>query len=318
MERMSKGFSTVLIAIMLVAIMFAFLSLVEVASIYAAKSISYNVCSIAGRSVLSEFDKELFLRYELFALKKSSSFIRERAAFYISNSLNHDDMVVKLRLRDIEIDYDEYTKDNYGLIEDQMKKVSGTLNAYISQFFSYQTKQKDETKNKNEIEYIICGLDSDDACLFAVKAEIYALRFAVNTASFTASPEKLEDYDEILYASYIAAPSIKTKLIVLSAAAAKKSAEELEALLDGEKIGDSKNIDYLDMLNSLMIIIPNDTKILRACNLIETNLSNERDFNFSEFIFGFDLKANFSRKRYFVFEDDTFKENEVFEIIKYN
>jgi hypothetical protein len=61
--------------------------MIDTASAYAARSIAETVCASTGRSVLSEYQKDLFRRYGVFAVRGDDALLSRLSRFYIDSSL---------------------------------------------------------------------------------------------------------------------------------------------------------------------------------------------------------------------------------------
>ena len=87
MRRSRGGFTTVYLLMILAALTAAAVMIIDAATARAARSISETVCASAGRSVLSEYQKELYSRYGVFALRGDDALLTRLASFYINGSL---------------------------------------------------------------------------------------------------------------------------------------------------------------------------------------------------------------------------------------
>lgn len=82
-----RGFTTVYLLMILAALSAAVLIMIDAASAYAARSIAETVCASTGRSVLSEYQKDLFRRYGVFAVRGDDALLSRLSRFYIDSSL---------------------------------------------------------------------------------------------------------------------------------------------------------------------------------------------------------------------------------------
>ena len=82
-----RGFTTVYLLMILAALSAAVLLMIDTASAYAARSIAETVCASTGRSVLSEYQKDLFRRYGVFAVRGDDALLSRLSRFYIDSSL---------------------------------------------------------------------------------------------------------------------------------------------------------------------------------------------------------------------------------------
>lgn len=107
--QVKKGFASVYIAVMLSALILLILAVLEISSGYAASGITENVSYIAGRSVLSEYNPQLFERYGIYAIKKDDAWISGLASHFAEESLLGKNVVSKCRLESlsaVSLDYD--------------------------------------------------------------------------------------------------------------------------------------------------------------------------------------------------------------------
>ena len=82
-----RGFTTVYLLMILAALSAAVLIMIDTASAYAARSIAETVCASTGRSVLSEYQKDLYRRYGVFAVRGDDALLSRLSRFYIDSSL---------------------------------------------------------------------------------------------------------------------------------------------------------------------------------------------------------------------------------------
>ena len=82
-----RGFTTVYLLMILASLSMAVVMMINTASAYAARSIAETVCASAGRSVLSEYQKDLFRRYGVFAVRGDDALLTRLSEFYIDGSL---------------------------------------------------------------------------------------------------------------------------------------------------------------------------------------------------------------------------------------
>ncbi|MBR5731611.1 MAG: hypothetical protein IKX89_06670 [Firmicutes bacterium] len=87
MKRGRGGFTTVYLLMILAALTTAVVMIIDASTARAARSISETVCASAGRSVLSEYQKELYSRYGVFALRGDDALLTRLASFYVNGSL---------------------------------------------------------------------------------------------------------------------------------------------------------------------------------------------------------------------------------------
>ena len=82
-----KGFTAVYLLMILASLSAVVILTITAASGYAARSIAETVCASAGRSVLSEYQKDLYRRYGVFAVRGDDALLTRLSCFYIDASL---------------------------------------------------------------------------------------------------------------------------------------------------------------------------------------------------------------------------------------
>ena len=97
----NAGFTTVYLLLILSSLIMAVVMIINAACGYAARSIVNNVCAVCGRSVLSEFQKDLFRRYGIFALRGDEAVLTKLSGFYIKGSLDLNKALVRPSAQEI-------------------------------------------------------------------------------------------------------------------------------------------------------------------------------------------------------------------------
>lgn len=298
-----KGYSTIFLSIILTVVLLSCLVFVEYASGCAAASIAENVLAISGRSVLSEYQNELYHRYGLFALKAPDSFIKEKALFYLKSSLENKRGIVKLKVESLDVDSGEdgFTDDE---MERQIKCLSLGINDYILHYFSRMDEQSDDTELKLETEYVICGKESDEENKRGIRNRIFESRFAVDLAQIYADKVQMAEIESI---AVLAVPGVGSQAAVLAIAserAAVKANRETDIIMDGGNVP-IINIDglesygsYSEYLRAFLLLVPRSTRLQRIRDIMERNISNVDgvDFSFADCVCGFSLRADFSKR----------------------
>lgn len=298
------GYTTVFLVLIISSVMLASLVLVDAACGYAAGSISENVCAVAGRSVLSEFQPELYKRYGIFALRKSESFVEDKTEFYVRSSLEGKKGVVKVRFLSASADCSSYGFGNTSELSRQMTLISGSENNYIAGNFSSQLNQFGDTVRKLEVEEIICGCGSDEANLEAIRNRLFASRFAIDLAMIYASDKEMS---EIRLVAELLLPGIAAEIAVFTIAsvkAAEQANTDVDKLLSGQTVpvadieGLSSFGSYRDYLWAFLYLCPSPSKLVRAKKLMEDNLYyvDGSDFSFDNYVYGFDIKIRLFKK----------------------
>jgi hypothetical protein len=104
-----QGFSSLYVVIILASLLFFILVVVEVTSGFAARSVSENICLLTGESLLSEYQKELFGKYGLFAMCSYDEKLTRMAEFYIKESLASEGAdILEMRLTSCNVSSEKY------------------------------------------------------------------------------------------------------------------------------------------------------------------------------------------------------------------
>lgn len=142
---------------------------------------------------------------------------------------------------------------------DQLKKDSVSANgwlddmstnieaiAYASQFFHCMTDENDDTKALNaELEYLICGGETDAENYQKVVNKIIAIRFAFDYAYILGDVQKVEEMSALAWSICWAAPLAQpvVKYLLLGAWAYIESVADVYSLVHGNKIAYLKTRD---------------------------------------------------------------------------
>ena len=105
------------------------LVLIESASGYAAGSIAENCCYLAGRSVLSEYQKDVYKRYGLLYLRADEPQLEKMAEFYINSNLEVKNGIVKPVLKELSVDTSSYSGLSYENVLPQIKVLGAAIAA---------------------------------------------------------------------------------------------------------------------------------------------------------------------------------------------
>ena len=92
-----EGFSSVYIVIMLSSLLYLIFCVTEASTGYAASAISEEVAALACRSVMSEYDRDLYSRYGVFATALEDEEMAALAKHYIDESIKGEGLVTRMR-----------------------------------------------------------------------------------------------------------------------------------------------------------------------------------------------------------------------------
>lgn len=120
--KRKDGFSTLYLVLILSALIFLILIVYEAAGGAAAASFAENVCLVSGRSVLSEFQPELFSLYGVFALRSRDGDLTDMASYYISKSCEGRG-ALSVALKSCELNTEKYPGLSTELFSEQIKRL---------------------------------------------------------------------------------------------------------------------------------------------------------------------------------------------------
>ncbi|MDR1778834.1 MAG: DUF5702 domain-containing protein [Clostridiales Family XIII bacterium] len=181
---------------------------------------------------------------------------------------------------------------------------------YIVSIFEYFEDGEENPDHffNNEVEYILCGHDSDALNIAQMWIEVTAFRTIMNEAAIVADDEKMEtvrSVAEVLSAA-TEIPQEAAQAAVINLWSEVETANDIRLLKDGRKVAVVKNhnqwatdapIDLLHELNPTAIVLPQDesgatykdylrmflfvedreTKLARVQDLIQINLKGTYD-----------------------------------------
>ncbi len=125
---MRKGFSSVFLVLILSSLILLTLVFAEVSASAAAESCAENLCFLTGRSLLSEYKKELFDRYGLFMIRSYEDELSELAEFYLRTDLSFSSAALRLECAEARVRTEQYPGLNTEMFLEQIEK-TGALKA---------------------------------------------------------------------------------------------------------------------------------------------------------------------------------------------
>ncbi len=123
-----KGYSSIFLLIILASMLGLILAVTEASYIKSSGSLAENLCLVTGRSLMSEYQRELSERYGVFVLCPSEEKLGELAEFYIQSHIEKSSMFLKLRLEAVTVNSEEYPALDTGLFMKQLTDL-GKLSA---------------------------------------------------------------------------------------------------------------------------------------------------------------------------------------------
>ena len=182
-----------------------------------------------------------------------------------------------------------------------------------------------ETFFENEVEYILCGHDSDQANLRQIKTYLFTIRTALNLAHVYSDEGKRNATLEAAAAIAPGPGAPAVQFLIATLWAGLESEEDLRALLAGERVPLIKSADdwktdlfsagkavskteseaaqgsgqtYEDYLRFLLFMQNRECRLMRALDLIQLNirLESDRSFLAERYCAGFTCIAEFGRR----------------------
>ena len=312
--------------------MFAIMVIIEVSSGFAAKSITEDASFVTGRSLLAEYNKALFKRYGIFALKADEYGLENKFREYMDTDLAVRKCVVKLKLDSVDIDTSRCTALDTGSLLKQVSKIG--LSAIAGNLISGQQQNTVVTGHptvlNSSLPSRLLGYHSREMVLLSggileisptvIAADEYILSFcsnAVNQKPYTYLTNETEyilfgySTDEanlasmrrsiypVLYAQNFAEagelPEDPVLLAILLAKIAAETDEELDVIISG---GEADGMNYTAYLRAFLSLLSKNEKMARLMDIMQLNLQyiDGSSFSFIDYAYGFDLTAKFAKK----------------------
>jgi hypothetical protein len=127
MKNSKIGSSSVFLVIVFAALLLIASVLIRAAGLTAGRSYGDAVFQLAGRSVLSEYDRKLFEDYGIFGMKTDEETARKKLQYYSDASLKRNTggitgsvWLLPCSVRDIDVDLKEYSLSDIDVFEKQM------------------------------------------------------------------------------------------------------------------------------------------------------------------------------------------------------
>ena len=135
-----RGFTTVYLVMILSSLVMAVVMIINAACGYAARSAVDSVSSLAGRSVLSEYQKDLYRRYGIFALRADDAMLSRLASFYINGSLVTTKALVRPVAVKVNASAESYPALDTSAFGKQVKRLAPAAAITKGRVFEYITK----------------------------------------------------------------------------------------------------------------------------------------------------------------------------------
>ncbi|MEI8215509.1 MAG: DUF5702 domain-containing protein [Eubacteriales bacterium] len=153
-----NGSIAVFLGIILISMLVIVSLFINLAGLYAGRSMAESSFTAAGRAVLSEFDKELFNDYGIFGLFSSEDEIKRNLYFYSSENLKQEPSVdsidcIKLNVNSINISNASHSLANIDLFENEIIELMKYRGIAVN-LLDMETNIKDLRDNAFEIQII--------------------------------------------------------------------------------------------------------------------------------------------------------------------
>lgn len=201
------------------------------------------------------------------------------------------------------------------------------IDQYILTYMNSATKEgKKETFFGNEVEYILCGSNSDQENYQSVQIRLFLLRTGLNLIHIYNDPEKRAltlEAAAAISGPFAAGP---VQFLICISWASFEAKNDVKVLMDGGKIpliknssqwassldalfgrtkeagggGSGEGLNYEGYLGIFLAVQGEDEKLLRIMDLIQINMKGRyRDsFDLRTCISRFEITVTFSRKQY--------------------
>jgi len=126
----NAGFSTIFLVMILSSLGFLLLVLLEAACGQSIASQSGAYMDLTGRSVLAEYDKDLFDAYGIFALQQSETYMREKASGYLEFDTENSSGITSMAVEDVCVSGASFPGLSCTLLEKQLVKLGKEVCLY--------------------------------------------------------------------------------------------------------------------------------------------------------------------------------------------
>ncbi len=329
-NSMKKGFATIYIVLILSSLMAAVLVVVEVAAGFAAASVCRSNCQSVGQSILGQYNKELYKRYGVFALRNYEDDLKREAWFYLEGCTVFTKGLVKPEPVSVTIYTDSYPAlDTEGLAK-QLNKLA------LPSLVRCRSNTAEHVKrsiNKAGLPSKLLGFGSREIVSFSggvfnlnpldFAQDEYILKRCGNCLSLLSNTWLSNEVEYILFGYPSDAAneaSVKRSLFAMrfavNSAKKLKDAElptdpialavfiadvSLDANNDVNEIMAGATVDginYEGYLRLLLSLLASKEKLARLMDIMQLNLRNidGSGFRFENYCYGFDLEVEFTKR----------------------
>ena len=198
-KKGKNGSIAVFLGIILISMLVIASLFINLAGLYAGRSMAESSFAVAGRSVLSEFDKELFNDYGIFGLFSSEDEIKRNLYFYSNENLKQESSIdsidcIKLGIESINISSASHSLANIDLFENEIIELMKYRSIAVN-LLDMETNIKDLRDNIFEIQII----ENSMALFETINAiDTIATKIALSIKTITAKEYKLNKSENIV------------------------------------------------------------------------------------------------------------------------
>jgi hypothetical protein len=327
---MKKGFATIYIVLILSSLLAAVFVMLELATGFAAASVCRSNCQSVGQSILGQYNRELYKRYGVFALRNYEDELKSEALFYLEGCTVFTKSVIKPVPVSVKIYSDLYPAlDTEGLAK-QLNKLALTNFARRAPNAAEHAKR---SINKSALPSKLLGFGSREIVSFSedlfsmrppnLAHDEYILKLCGNCLSPLSNTWLSNEVEYILFgypsddaneasvrrslfAVRFAVNSVKklegaalpaepVALAAFLAAVSIDSEKDVAEIMAGGTVDDIKYEGYLRVL---LAFLARKEKLARLMDVIQLNLRNidGSGFRFENYCYGFDMDVEFKKK----------------------
>ena len=255
------------IAVFLLIIMLSLLMVislfVNLSGIYAGKNIAEETFEAAGRSVLAEYNKELYLDYGIFGVSTYADQIERNLFIYANQSLQSkigDKSLdpINLNIASINADLTSHSLLNINTFESEMSKQM-KYRVAVSYFTELQKNAVSLRESSFTLSIIEASMD-----IFSAAKEVDKLGMEIVDIS-----KSIIDYEKILISTSNLSGTSSIKSTLLLSRKLKSSYQKLILSLDGISVECTKFKSAVEKFNSFIQMNANEEKGVASQRIVD-------------------------------------------------
>ncbi|MCQ2553916.1 MAG: DUF5702 domain-containing protein [Clostridia bacterium] len=324
---MKKGFATIYIVLILSSIMTGLLVIIEVAEGFGAKSVTESITTAAGESILSEYNKALYNRYGIFAVRNYEDDLETRAKHYIDGSSLVVRAIVHPHLDSVSVYTDKYPLMNTEFFSKQLLKL--TPMALLRTFPKVYAREERSINNAG-MPSRLYGYGSRESVLlsgglFEVSIEKFIEDECIMSAcsrktyqrpdtylayeseyvlfGYSSDSANIESMHRSLYAVRFAVrlaeasplPADPVAFAIAMARVIMQTEQDVDDLMSGKEVDGTTYETYLTVF---LGILSREEKLTRLMDIMQININyiDGNSFTFKDYSYGFDMVARYSKR----------------------